>query len=119
MLRAVPDELGAPIGASVVMPGMRNAGMVTISTTPASVVAANMVNALRWHRHDVYSDLEASRQVAARLGSIVDARAEDFGPELGAQGSPRCFGQLAWAPARQKRTTCPISARLGRFRCQR
>jgi NAD(P)-dependent dehydrogenase (short-subunit alcohol dehydrogenase family) len=81
VLRAELEELGAPIGVSVVMPGMTKTKMVPIGTTPASVVAANVIDAIRRRRRYVYSDQESASEVAARLGAIVDARREVLGPE--------------------------------------
>jgi len=76
VLRAELESVGAPIGVSVVMPGMIKTGMVPIGETPPSQVALNVVDAIRRNRPYVYTDNEAATQVSERLRAIVDARAE-------------------------------------------
>jgi NAD(P)-dependent dehydrogenase (short-subunit alcohol dehydrogenase family) len=74
VLRAELDELGAPVGVSVVMPGMIRTGMNPIGTVEAATVAINVVDAIRRDRHYVFTDDQASTAVEARLRAIVSAR---------------------------------------------
>jgi NAD(P)-dependent dehydrogenase (short-subunit alcohol dehydrogenase family) len=76
VLRAELSALGAPVGASVVMPGMVRTGMNPIGALDPSVVAANVLDAIRRNRAYVFSDDEATAQVENRLGAILAARAE-------------------------------------------
>ena len=76
VLRAELESVGAPIGVSVVMPGMIKTGMVPIGKIPPSQVALNVLDAIRRNRPYVYTDYESATQVSERLGAIVDARAE-------------------------------------------
>jgi NAD(P)-dependent dehydrogenase (short-subunit alcohol dehydrogenase family) len=76
VLRAELASVGAPIGVSVVMPGMIKTGMVPIGKIPPSQVALNVVDAIRRNRPYVYTDNESATQVSERLRAIVDARAE-------------------------------------------
>src|SRR5699024_5295466 len=55
VLRAELTELGAPVGVSVVMPGMIKTGMNTIGLVAASTVAANVVDAMRRGRSYVFT----------------------------------------------------------------
>ena len=74
VLRAELDELGAPVGVSVVMPGMIRTGMNPIGTVEPETVATNVVDAIRHDRHYVFTDDQASARVEARLQAIVSAR---------------------------------------------
>jgi NAD(P)-dependent dehydrogenase (short-subunit alcohol dehydrogenase family) len=74
VLRAELDELGAPVGVSVVMPGMIRTGMNPIGTVEADTVATNVVDAIRRDRHYVFTDDQASAAVESRLLAIVSAR---------------------------------------------
>ena len=76
VLRAELTDLGAPVGVSVVMPGMIKTGMNPIGTVTAATVAANVVDAIRRNRPYVFTDDHSAADVEARLGSIVAARAE-------------------------------------------
>jgi NAD(P)-dependent dehydrogenase (short-subunit alcohol dehydrogenase family) len=76
VLRAELVSLGAPVGVSVVLPGMIKTGMVPIGTTPPSRVAINVVDALKRNRDYVYTDDESVAQVNGRLDSIIAARAD-------------------------------------------
>ncbi len=76
VLAAEFASLGVPVGASVVMPGMVRTGMNPIGTLEPSIVAANVVDAIRRGRRYVFTDEESTSHVAARLQSIVGARAE-------------------------------------------
>ena len=74
VLRAELDELGVPVGVSVVMPGMVRTGMNPIGTIEAATVAANVVDAIRRDRPYVFTDDQAAARVESRLGAIVEAR---------------------------------------------
>jgi NAD(P)-dependent dehydrogenase (short-subunit alcohol dehydrogenase family) len=76
VLRAELDALGAPVGASVVMPGMVRTKMNPIGTLQPSVVAANVVDAIRRNRAYVFTDHQSTAEVEQRLLGIVAARAE-------------------------------------------
>ena len=81
VLAAEFASLGAPIGASVVLPGMVRTGMNPIGTLEPSVVAANVVDAIRRGRRYVFTDEESSGNVAERLQSMLAARAEVIGSD--------------------------------------
>lgn len=76
VLRAELDAIGAPVGVSVVLPGLVRTGMVPIGTVPASAVAANVVDAIRHGRAYVYTDDHHSDEVETRLTAILGARAD-------------------------------------------
>lgn len=75
-LRAELEALGAPVGVSVVMPGMIKTALNTIGTIPASRVATNVVDAIRRRRPYVFTDDDFTAEVEARLHAIVAARAD-------------------------------------------
>jgi NAD(P)-dependent dehydrogenase (short-subunit alcohol dehydrogenase family) len=75
VLRAEFEAMGAPVGVSVVMPGMIKTGMNPIGSIPASAVAANVVDALRRGRHYVFTDHQHTA-VEPRMQAILDARAD-------------------------------------------
>jgi NAD(P)-dependent dehydrogenase (short-subunit alcohol dehydrogenase family) len=79
VLRAEFDALGAPVGASVVMPGMVRTAMNPIGTLEPSVVAANVLDAIRRDRAYVFTDQQSRTEVEQRLHAIVGARAEVVG----------------------------------------
>jgi NAD(P)-dependent dehydrogenase (short-subunit alcohol dehydrogenase family) len=76
VLRAELEMLDAPVGVSVVMPGLVNTAMNPIGTVPASVVAANVVDAMRRRRSYVFTDDHHAPLVEARLRAILAARAD-------------------------------------------
>ncbi len=76
VLRAELEALGAPIGVSVVMPGMIRTGLNPLGTVEPSVVAANVVDALWRGRPYVFTDDHHNEQVEARLRAILAARNE-------------------------------------------
>jgi NAD(P)-dependent dehydrogenase (short-subunit alcohol dehydrogenase family) len=76
VLRAELDALGAPVGASVVMPGMVRTTMNPIGTLEPSVVAANVVDAILRNRAYVFTDQQSRSEVEQRLHGIMAARAE-------------------------------------------
>lgn len=67
-------SLGAPIGASVVMPGMVKTGMNPIGTIEPSRVATNVVDAIRNGRRYVFTDDQNTEEVDRRLRAILAAR---------------------------------------------
>ncbi len=79
VLRAELDAIGAPIGVSVVMPGMIRTGMNPMGTVPAEVVATNIVDAVRRRRNYVFTDDHHSNEVQDRLEAILSARSEVLG----------------------------------------
>ena len=76
VLRLELEAAGAPIGVSVVMPGMIQTGLNPIGTLPPSVVAANMVDAIRRNRPYVFTDDHSTAEVEARLGAILASRSQ-------------------------------------------
>jgi NAD(P)-dependent dehydrogenase (short-subunit alcohol dehydrogenase family) len=79
VLRLELDALSAPVGASVVMPGMVRAAMNPIGSLEPSVVAANVLDAIRRNRSYVFTDQQSKTEVEQRLHAIVGARAEVVG----------------------------------------
>jgi NAD(P)-dependent dehydrogenase (short-subunit alcohol dehydrogenase family) len=79
VLRAELDAIGAPVGVSVVMPGLIKTAMVPIGTVLASTVAANVVDAIQRRRAYVFTDDHSTAEVETRLRSILAARAEVVG----------------------------------------
>jgi NAD(P)-dependent dehydrogenase (short-subunit alcohol dehydrogenase family) len=79
VLRADLDAVGAPVGVSVVMPGLIKTGMNPIGTVPASTVAANVVDAIKRRRPYVFTDDHHTADVEARLRAILAARGEVVG----------------------------------------
>ncbi len=78
-LRADLEKVGAPVGVSVVMPGMVKTGLNPIGTVPAAAVAANVLDAIRRKRPYVFTDDHASDEVEHRLRAILAARADVLG----------------------------------------
>jgi NAD(P)-dependent dehydrogenase (short-subunit alcohol dehydrogenase family) len=74
VLRAELDALGAPVGVSVVMPGMIRTGLNPMGTVEPSAVAANVVDAIRTGRPYVFTDDHHIDQVEGRLHQIMAAR---------------------------------------------
>jgi NAD(P)-dependent dehydrogenase (short-subunit alcohol dehydrogenase family) len=79
VLRAELEAVGAPVGVSVVMPGMIRTGMNPIGTVAPSTVAANVVDAIRRNRAYVFTDDHSTGDVKARLRAILAARADVLG----------------------------------------
>jgi NAD(P)-dependent dehydrogenase (short-subunit alcohol dehydrogenase family) len=75
-LRAELAAIDAPVGVSVLMPGMIRTGMNPIGSIPAEQVAANVVDAIRRDRPYVFTDHHSTRDVEARLTAIMAARAD-------------------------------------------
>jgi NAD(P)-dependent dehydrogenase (short-subunit alcohol dehydrogenase family) len=76
VLRGELEDLGAPVGVSVVLPGMIKTGMNPIGSVSAATVAANVVDAVRRNRSYVFTDDHSTQDVEARLQAIVAARAD-------------------------------------------
>jgi hypothetical protein len=76
VLRAELESLDAPVGVSVVMPGMIKTAMNPIGTVSSAVVAANVVDAIRHGRRYVFTDDHSTSDVEGRLHAIVSARAD-------------------------------------------
>jgi NAD(P)-dependent dehydrogenase (short-subunit alcohol dehydrogenase family) len=74
VLRAELQAIGAPVGVSVVMPGMIRTGMNPIGTVEASTVAANVMDAIRRGRPYVFTDDHSTEAVEARLRQILASR---------------------------------------------
>lgn len=76
VLRAELEEIGAPVGVSVVMPGRIRTGMNPIGTVEPSTVAANVLDAIRRGRDYVFTDDHSVAEVEARLDAIRAARGD-------------------------------------------
>ena len=76
VLRAELEAVGAPVGVSVLMPGMIRTGMNPIGTVEPSAVAANVVDAIRRNRAYVFTDDHSTSEVEERLQAILAARAD-------------------------------------------
>jgi NAD(P)-dependent dehydrogenase (short-subunit alcohol dehydrogenase family) len=76
VLRAELEAIAAPVGVSVVMPGLIKTGMNPIGSIPASVVAANVVDAIYRRRTYVFTDDHHKGEVEARLQAILAARSD-------------------------------------------
>ncbi len=76
VLRAELEALESSVGVSVVMPGMIRTGMNPIGTVESSVVAANVVDAMRRGRPYVFTDDHHAAEVETRLHAILDARGD-------------------------------------------
>ena len=68
--------MGAPVGVSVVMPGMIKTAMNPIGTVSSDVVATHVVDAMRQQRSYVFTDDHHHSEVRDRLGAILSAKAE-------------------------------------------
>jgi NAD(P)-dependent dehydrogenase (short-subunit alcohol dehydrogenase family) len=75
-LRAELAAIGAPVGVSVVMPGMIKTALNPFGTVGPEQVAANVVDAVRRGRDYVFTDDHHVPEVEARLGAIMAARAD-------------------------------------------
>jgi NAD(P)-dependent dehydrogenase (short-subunit alcohol dehydrogenase family) len=79
VLRAELEALGAPVGVSVVMPGMIRTALNPLGTVEPAVVAANVLDAIRRGRPYVYTDDHHTEEVEARLRLLLAARADVLG----------------------------------------
>jgi NAD(P)-dependent dehydrogenase (short-subunit alcohol dehydrogenase family) len=75
-LRAELAAIDAPIGVSVVMPGMIKTTLNPFGTVGPEQVAANVVDAVRRGRAYVFTDDHHIPEVESRLGAIIAARAD-------------------------------------------
>jgi len=80
VLRAELAAADAPVGVSVVMPGMIRTAMNPIGTIEPSTVAANVLDGIRRQRPYVFTDHQSEASVADRLGALIAAR-DDVLPE--------------------------------------
>jgi NAD(P)-dependent dehydrogenase (short-subunit alcohol dehydrogenase family) len=76
VLRAELEAVGAPVGVSVVMPGMIRTGMNPVGSVEPSSVATNVLDAIRRARPYVFTDDHSTKQVETRLRAILAARAD-------------------------------------------
>lgn len=76
VLREELRLLDAPVGVSVVMPGLIRTGMNPIGTVEPAVVATNILDAVRGDRAYVFTDDHHNAAVEARLQAILGARAD-------------------------------------------
>jgi len=76
VLRAELGGLGAPVGASVVMPGMVKTAMNPIGTLQPATVAANVLDAIERGRAYVFTDDQGTTEVERRLGAVLAAQAD-------------------------------------------
>ncbi|HMC71458.1 MAG TPA: SDR family NAD(P)-dependent oxidoreductase [Mycobacteriales bacterium] len=75
-LRAELAAIGAPVGVSVVMPGLIATALNPVGELPPTVVATNVVDAIRRDRHYVFTDHHFVDDVDVRLNAILAARAD-------------------------------------------
>jgi NAD(P)-dependent dehydrogenase (short-subunit alcohol dehydrogenase family) len=75
-LRAELAAIDAPVGVSVVMPGMIKTGMNPFGSVAAEQVAANVVDAIRRGRPYVFTDDHSVPDVESRLSEIMASRAQ-------------------------------------------
>lgn len=76
VLRLDLAAIDAPVGVSVVMPGMIRTGMNPVGSVEPNTVAAKIVDAIRHNRPYVFTDDHHTAEVNTRLQSIVAARDE-------------------------------------------
>jgi len=76
VLRAEFEALAAPVGVSVVMPGLIRTAMNPIGTVEPSAVAGNVVDAIRRRRSYVFTDDHFLSEVQDRLQAILSARSD-------------------------------------------
>lgn len=76
VLRAELEAAGAPVGASVVMPGMIRTALNPIGTVEPETVARNVLDAIRHDRPYVFTDDHHVEPVEERLRAILSARAD-------------------------------------------
>jgi len=75
-LRAELEAMEAPVGASVVMPGMIRTALNPIGTVEPAAVARNVLDAIRTNRPYVFTDDHHVDAVEDRLRAILAARAD-------------------------------------------
>ena len=74
VVRAELEAIGAPVGVSVVMPGMIRTGLNPLGTVEPAAVAANVLDAIRRRRPYVFTDDHHVDEVEGRLREIIAAR---------------------------------------------
>jgi NAD(P)-dependent dehydrogenase (short-subunit alcohol dehydrogenase family) len=79
VLRAELVSLQAPVGVSVVMPGMIKTGMNPVGIVSSTTVATNVLDAIRHGRPYVFTDDHSTEQVDERLRAILAARGDVIG----------------------------------------
>jgi len=75
-LRGELAAIDAPVGVSVVMPGMIKTGMNPYGSVSAEQVAANVLDAMRRDRPYVFTDDHHIPEVESRLNAIMASRAQ-------------------------------------------
>jgi NAD(P)-dependent dehydrogenase (short-subunit alcohol dehydrogenase family) len=75
-LRGELAAAGAPVGVSVVMPGMIKTGMNPVGSVTAEQVAANVLDAIHRNRPYVFTDDHHIPEVETRLTAIMASRAD-------------------------------------------
>jgi NAD(P)-dependent dehydrogenase (short-subunit alcohol dehydrogenase family) len=73
-LRDDLEHVGAPVGVSVVMPGMIRTPLNPVGDHPPTQVAANVVDAIRRGRFYVHTDHDNEAEVAARFAALTASR---------------------------------------------
>jgi NAD(P)-dependent dehydrogenase (short-subunit alcohol dehydrogenase family) len=76
VLRGELADLHAPVGVSVIMPGMIKTGMNPIGSISAAAVAANILDAIKRDRPYVFTDQHSAEDVEARLNDIIGSRSD-------------------------------------------
>ncbi|HEX4434364.1 MAG TPA: SDR family NAD(P)-dependent oxidoreductase [Acidimicrobiales bacterium] len=79
VLRAEMASLNAPVGVSVVMPGMIKTGMNPVGTVSSAAVAANVMDAIKHGRRYVFTDDHSMPEVEERLTAILASRGDVIG----------------------------------------
>ena len=79
VLGAEFEAMGAPVGVSVVMPGMIKTAMNPIGTVGSDVVAAHVVDAMRTRRRYVFTDDHHADAMRDRIGALLAAKAQESG----------------------------------------
>jgi NAD(P)-dependent dehydrogenase (short-subunit alcohol dehydrogenase family) len=81
VLRAEFVELGVSVGVSVVMPGRVKTGMNPMGKLSASMVAVNVLDAIKNNRPYVFTDGDSTVQVHDRMMAIINARSDVISQE--------------------------------------
>ena len=76
VLRAEFEALGAPVSASVVMPGMVKTAMNPIGIVEPATVAANVLDAIKNGRPYVFTDDHSTDEVDRRLRAVLSSRGD-------------------------------------------
>ena len=78
-LRDELRQVGAPVGVSVVFPGLIHTRINPGPGHDPGEVAANVVDAIRRNRSYVYTDHDFADEVPQRLQALIDSRSEVVG----------------------------------------